>query len=75
MRPADIEIERREEGIYAHVRSAILGKGESVLIWSRLGRQADEYREMSDDEIRAIAFEQWNRMNTSRLRRKGRNGG
>jgi hypothetical protein len=70
MQAQDIQVERNDNGIFAHVHTGVFGNTDSVVIWSRVGSQADEYRNKSDQEIQQIVYEHWNRMNNSRLRRK-----
>jgi hypothetical protein len=70
VRPEDIEIERNEAGIFAHVNVFSHGKNGKVTIWSKVGGQAAEYQEMSDEDLQKIAFDRWRLMETSRLRRK-----
>jgi hypothetical protein len=73
LRPQDIEIERNESGIYAYIGIVSQRKNSKVTLWSKTGAQADEYRNMSDEEIQKIAFDRWRLMETSRLRRKKNN--
>ena len=70
MRQQDIEVERNESGVFAYVAVFAHGKSDRVMVWSAVGQHADEYGNMSDEDIQRIAFDRWKLLETSRLRRR-----
>jgi hypothetical protein len=70
MQPEDIRVERRKEGIFAVFSTKIFGTEINEILWSKVGHEADLYKDKTDDEIRIIAYQHWNKLKSSIMRRR-----
>lgn len=76
MKPTDVSIERNSTGIYAVCEIMFPNGPQTITIWSKNGRYAEQYQSMSDMEIATLAFDEYvEMMKASILSELGQQGG